>query len=185
MALARTGHKEQEQPNPPTPTDPPQPPPPQYNVLGTVRLSTNLFGSSPTHDIPIYPPGARISIDGYEYYYWTTDFHPILPDGTKKVRISAFTEIRNLRGNSGMDHGNSLECTVPYKYGANIKRIVATQIKGNFPTYNLVCTQLTFHDINGKFIVAGGILVFDMSHIFNIANGFYKRRVLFDVTCLG
>lgn len=177
MAIARTGIKPVDPPKPP---DPPTPPPPQYRVLGTVRLSTRLEGQI-THDIGILPTGTRVNING-EYYYWTADFHPVLPGGTKVVRISAVTDIRNLRGHSGM---NGLECTVPYEYGSDIRRITAKQITGNFPTYSLVSTQLLFHNMDGKFRASGGILLFDMSHISNIANDFYKRRVLFDVTCLG
>lgn len=175
MAIARTGIKPVDPPKPP---EPPTPPPPQYRVLGTVRLMTNLLGGG-ARDIHIGQNGERIHIGSGEYYLWTTDFHPILPDGTKRIRISDATGLRNFRGHSGLE---GLECNVPQN--SNIKRVTASQLMGGHP-YRNVSTQLHFHDISGKHIASGGILLFDMSHISNIANGFYKRRVLFDVTCLG
>ena len=177
MAIANTGSRPYTpQPTPPTP---PTPPKPRYSTLSVVRLSTNLLGSN-ARDISIGNDGTRVTIDGKEFYYWTTAFHPVIPEGTKEIVIADATGVRSIQGHSGM---NGLSCAVPQTM--NIRRITASQLTGNFPTYNRVSTVLMFHDINGRYITVGGIILLDMSNISNIANGFYKRRVLFDVTCLG
>lgn len=180
MAIARTGIKPVDPPKPPDPPDPPTPPPPQYSVLGSGTLRTGLWALDADNRNVNTKPGTRVT-SAYGTYIFTADLVPIVPDGTKVIRVSANTPVRNLRGTSGFT-GGTVDIAIPQGYGA-VKRISATRLKGTHP-YQTVISHMTFHDINGILLGAGvGILIFDMSHM-NIPN-FGMQQVIFNITYLG